>query len=54
MSDSKTNDNIKFCVVVSDENPEQKFVLLDKEPLILGKNDQTGIVNHRMSKKQSK
>jgi len=54
MSDLKTNDNFKFCVIVSDENPDQKFILLDNEPLILGKKQQAGTVNHKMSKNQSK
>lgn len=54
MSEPKTNDDFKFCVIVSDENPDQKFILQDNEPLILGKKQQTGIVNYRMSKNQSK
>jgi len=54
MSESKTYNNIKFCVIVSDEHPDKKFVLQDNEPLILGKKQQTGIVNYRMSKNQSK
>lgn len=54
MSELKTNDNVKFFVLVSDENPEQKFVLLDNEPLILGKKQHIGMVNRKMSKKQSK
>lgn len=54
MSELKTNDNVKFFVLVSDENPEQKFVLLDNEPLILGKKQHIGMVNHKMSKNQSK
>jgi len=54
MSELKTNDNFKFWVIVSDKNPDKKFILQDNEPLILGNNEQAGIVNHRMSKKQSK
>jgi len=50
----KTNDNVALCVLVSDENPELKFILLDNEPLILGRTQQTGIVDQRMSKNQSK
>lgn len=50
----KTNENVSLCVLVSDENPELKFILLDNEPLILGRTQQTGIVDQRMSKNQSK
>jgi len=50
----KTNDNDTLCVLVSDENPELKFILLDNEPLILGRTQQTGIIDQRMSKNQSK
>lgn len=49
----ETNDNVT-CFLVSDENPEIKFILLDSEPLILGRTKQTGIVDQRMSKNQSK
>ncbi|XP_060859894.1 uncharacterized protein F21D5.5-like [Metopolophium dirhodum] len=54
MSELKTDDSFKFIVIVSDENPDQKFILQDDEPLILGKKQLTGIVNHRMSKNQMK
>jgi len=54
MSELKINDTFKFIVIVSDENPDQKFILQDDEPLILGKKQLTGIVNNRMSKNQSK
>jgi bifunctional polynucleotide phosphatase/kinase len=54
MSELKTNDNVKFFVLVSDEDPNRKFILLDNEPLILGKKQQIGMVNNRMSKNQSK
>ncbi|XP_050063519.1 uncharacterized protein F21D5.5-like isoform X2 [Aphis gossypii] len=54
MSELKTNDDVKFFVLVSDENPEQKFVLLDNEPLILGKKQHIGVANRKMSKKQMK
>ncbi|CAH1736188.1 unnamed protein product [Aphis gossypii] len=50
----KTNDNVTLCVLVSDENPELKFILLDNEPLILGRTQQTGIIDQRMSKNQMK
>ncbi|XP_022180133.1 uncharacterized protein F21D5.5-like [Myzus persicae] len=50
----KTNDNVTLCVLVSDENPELKFILLDNEPLTLGRTQQTGIVDQRMSKNQMK
>lgn len=46
------NDNI--CVLVSETNPEHKFVLLDKEPFIMGRSELTGIIDQRLSKKQSK
>ncbi|XP_060852447.1 LOW QUALITY PROTEIN: uncharacterized protein F21D5.5-like [Rhopalosiphum padi] len=49
----ETNDNVT-CFLVSDENPEIKFILLDSEPLILGRTKQTGIVDQRMSKNQMK
>lgn len=50
----KSNDNITLCVLVSDENPELKFILVDNEPLILGRTHLTGIVDQRMSKNQMK
>lgn len=50
----KSNVNVKLCVLVSDENPDIKFVLLDNEPLILGKTQYTGITDQRVSKNQSK
>uniref|UniRef100_A0A2S2PS51 Bifunctional polynucleotide phosphatase/kinase n=1 Tax=Schizaphis graminum TaxID=13262 RepID=A0A2S2PS51_SCHGA len=54
MSELKIDDNVKFFVLVSDEDPNQKFILLDNEPLILGKKQQIGMVNNRMSKNQMK
>jgi len=50
----KTNENVSLCVLVSDENPELKFILLDNEPLILGRTLQTGILDQRLSKNQCK
>ncbi|XP_025191378.1 uncharacterized protein F21D5.5-like [Melanaphis sacchari] len=50
----KSNDNVTLCVLVSDENPELKFILLDNEPLILGRTLQTGIDDQRLSKNQMK
>lgn len=50
----KSNNNVNLCVLVSDENPELKFILLDNEPLILGRTQYTGIIDQRMSKNQSK
>uniref|UniRef100_A0A2H8TJF9 Bifunctional polynucleotide phosphatase/kinase n=2 Tax=Melanaphis sacchari TaxID=742174 RepID=A0A2H8TJF9_9HEMI len=54
MSELKTNDGVKYFVLVSDENPEQKFILLHNEPFILGKKQQIGMVNHKLSKSQMK
>lgn len=54
MTELKINDSIKFWVIVSDEHPNKKFILQDNEPLMLGQKQQTGIVNYRMSKYQSK
>lgn len=51
---TNTVNNDSMCVLVSETDPEVKFVLLDKEPLTLGRSPQTKIVNQRMSKNQSK
>jgi len=48
--DDDRNDNTCFLVSVTD--PEAKFILLDKEPLVLGRTPLTGIVNPRLSKAQ--
>lgn len=42
-----------ICVLVSEIDPELKYVLLDKEPLLLGRTLQTGIEDQRLSKNQS-
>lgn len=42
-----------ICVLVSESDPELKYVLLDKEPLLLGRTFYTGIGDQRLSKNQS-
>jgi len=56
MSEFSTNakNNANICFLVSVTNPELKFILLDKEPVILGRTKQTGIVDQRLSKNQMK
>lgn len=48
----KNNENI--CVLVSEHDQQNKFVLVDKEPMILGRTLLTGIKDQRLSKTQSK
>ncbi|XP_050524930.1 uncharacterized protein F21D5.5 isoform X2 [Daktulosphaira vitifoliae] len=48
------NNNINICVLVSELDSQQKIVLLDKEPIILGRTPQTGIIDRRLSKNQVK
>lgn len=50
---SNTSNNAIF-ILVSENNPELKYVLLDKEPITLGRTPQTGIEDIRLSKKQCK
>lgn len=42
-----------ICVLVSESDPELKYFLLDKEPLLLGRTFYTGIGDQRLSKNQS-
>ncbi|XP_050422103.1 uncharacterized protein F21D5.5 [Adelges cooleyi] len=53
-SPCSTNNNVNICVLVSVKDPKQKLVLLDKEPLVLGRTPQTGILDRRLSKNQVK
>lgn len=47
-------DSSNICVLISENNPELKFVLVDKEPLVLGRALKTGLVDRRLSKQQCK
>lgn len=46
--------NSNICVLISESNPEVKYVLLDKQPLFLGRTLKTGIGDLRLSKNQCK
>lgn len=46
--------NSNICVLISETNPENKYVLLDKQPLLLGRTLKTGICDPRLSKIQCK
>jgi hypothetical protein len=44
----------KICFLVSESNPELKFILLDKVPFVLGRTKLTGITDLKLSKSQGK